>query len=226
MNRSRNRLFSLIILVGTLAVVVPFSSVFAGGGLSPREVLVEGNTESAVKLYGELRKGEGNLFFSTYSISTALAMTYGGARGKTALEMREALHFQIDDKLLHPSFRNLSQEITEDAGKTGQKLTIANGLCLTGGNVSNSYKLLLKDFYDAEFFSGGLGSINNWVKEKTSGKIAKILDKLDVNSVCVILNAVYFKGKWENPFQKNATRDAPFKISQTMQSTVPSKRWA
>ena len=193
----------------------------AGAGESMPEALVEGNTAFALKLYGELGSAGGNLFFSPYSISSALGMTYAGARQNTATEMKEALHFRVDQTLLHSSFKRLSHELAAGARTAGQKLNIANGLCLTGSDVSDDFKALLKDNYDAEFFSGGLDKINSWVKEKTEGKIEKILDGLDRNSVCVILNAIYFKGVWESPFKKSDTHDAHFHVSEHRQVTVP-----
>jgi serpin B len=204
-----------------LAAILATSTAAVVAAESPPETLIEGNTAFALKLYDELGSAEGNLFFSPYSISSALGMTYAGARQNTATEMKEALHFQLDQTLLHFSFKRLTHELAAHARKADQKLNIANGLCLTGGNVGNDFKTLLKDNYDAEFFSGGLDKINDWVKEKTEGKIEKILDDMDRNSVCVILNAIYFKGAWESPFKKSCTHDAPFNVSERKQVTVP-----
>ena len=212
---------SLILFGAVFAAILVTSTAAAVAAESPPEALIEGNTAFALKLYGELGSAEGNLFFSPYSISSALGMTYAGARRNTATEMKEALHFQLDQTLLHSSFKRLSHELAANARKADQKLNIANGLCLTGGDVSNDFKTLLKDNYDAEFFSGGLDKINGWVKEKTEGKIEKILDGLDRNSVCVILNAIYFKGAWKSPFKKSDTHDAPFNVSERKQVTVP-----
>jgi serine protease inhibitor len=78
-----------------------------GQGTKPASDLaavVKGDTEFALSLYGQLRKEEGNLFFSPFSISTALAMTYAGARGETADEMAKALDFTLDQDHLHPAF--------------------------------------------------------------------------------------------------------------------------
>ncbi len=185
------------------------------------ENLVKGNTAFAVQSYRELGATEGNLFFSPYSVSSALGMTYAGARGNTAKEMAEVLYFPMDQTKLHSAFKNLNKELTATARKTGQKLNIANALVLTGGNVSGEFKTILKDSYDAEIFGGGLEAINGWVKKKTEGKIDKILEELSGNSVCVILNAIYFKGIWENQFEKSNTHDASFRVSTNKQIKVP-----
>ena len=188
---------------------------------SSRENLVQGNTAFAVQLYRELGQKEGNLFFSPYSVSSALGMTYAGARGNTEKEMAGVLHFNLSQTELHPAFKRLNRELAATARKSGQKLNIANALVLTGGDVSGGFKTILKDSYDAEIFGGGLETINGWVKQKTEGKIEKILEELDVNSVCVLLNAIYFKGTWASPFQKSHTSDAPFTVSAVKRIRVP-----
>jgi len=183
--------------------------------------VVEGNTALAVDLYQQLRAQNGNLFLSPYSISLALGMTYGGAREKTAEEMATALHFPDNHEQLHPAFKRLNQKLAETAAETGQKLDIANGLCLTEGNVSSEFKALLRDSYEAELFSGDVNVINAWVEDKTHGKIEKILEQLSANSVCVLLNAIYFKGLWESQFKEKQTHDAPFSVSPGKEVTVP-----
>jgi serpin B len=188
---------------------------------SLRENVVKGNSAFAVQLYRELGAKEGNLFFSPYSVSSALGMTYAGARGNTAKEMAEVLHFDLGQRELHSAFKNLNQELAATAQKSGQKLNIANALVLTGGDVSGEFKSILKDSYDAEIFPGDLTAINNWVEKKTEGKIEKILEELSADSVCVLLNAIYFKGIWESQFEKNVTRNAPFSVSASKQINVP-----
>jgi serpin B len=205
------------------ACLAPFAFSIEALPLKPsgQEILVEGNRAFAVQAYREFGPSEGNFFFSPYSISSALAMAYAGAEGNTAGEMKEALHFQLDQTKLPGAFKDLNKELVASAQKTGQKLNIANALVLTGGDVSGDFKTTLKDNYDAEIFTGGLETINGWVNQKTGGKIEKILDQLDANSVCVILNAIYFKGIWETPFQKYHTHEALFKVSPSREVTVP-----
>lgn len=135
--------------------------------------------------------------------------------------MKDALNFELDQSQLHPSFKKLNHELEANARKADQKLNIANGLCLTGGDVGKEFKALLKDCYDAELFTGGLDKINAWVRKKTEGKIEKILEKLTSNSACVLLNAVYFKGNWASQFKKERTRDAFFKVSYEKKVQVP-----
>lgn len=187
----------------------------------PMNTLVKGNNAFAVKLYHELSTKEGNLFFSPFSVSSALGMTYAGARENTAAEMQAAMSFGLDQEPLHNAFQQLNKSLMAAANNDGQKLNIANGLCLTGGDVGAEFKALLQKYYDAELFSGDLEKINGWVNAKTEGKIEKILEMLSPNSVCVILNAIYFKGTWENQFDETATKEASFKLSSTAEVKVP-----
>src|SRR5947207_608733 len=93
------------------------------------EPVIAGNNKLALDLYAQLREGEGNLFFSPYSISSALAMTYAGARGETAAEMAKALHWHLSNDRLHPAFAALTKELN-GAGreKRGYQLSVANAL--------------------------------------------------------------------------------------------------
>jgi serine protease inhibitor len=214
-------MLSAVLLFGTFSAHLADTAEASSSKALLRENVVKGNTAFAVQLYRELDAEKGNLFFSPYSISSALGMTYAGASGNTAKEMKDVLHFYPVQSELPVAFRSLNRELAAAVGRTGQKLNIANALVLTGGDVSGEYKKILKNYYDTEVFRGGLDKINGWVKKKTEGKIGKILDQLDTNSVCVILNAIYFKGNWENRFDKSSTHDAPFTVSAGKRVTIP-----
>lgn len=208
---------------GVLLAIVLTAPLPAPGEASAADTqsVVTGNNAFATGLYRELGATEGNQFFSPYSISSAMGMTYAGARGNTAHEIKETLQFQLDQTGLNAAFKKQNRDLTATANASGQKLNIANALVLTGSDVSGEYKATLKNSYDAEIFAGGLDTINGWVKKKTEGKIEEILKELSADSVCVILNAIYFKGVWESQFQKNATREAPFSVSPAKKVTVP-----
>ena len=90
--------------------------------------LVNGNSAFALDLYGRLRAKKGNLFFSPYSISTALAMTYGGARGKTERQMARTLHFALPQGSLHPAFAALERNLKADPKEAGYEFHVANRL--------------------------------------------------------------------------------------------------
>ena len=188
--------------------------------MTKRPTMAVDNNAFAIDLYNQLKSKDGNLFVSPYGISITLAMIYGGARTNTAAEIAKSFHFASSRKVLHNSFKTLNAQLVANATKSGQKLSIANGLCLTGGDVSKEFKILLKENYKAELFTGDLEKINGWVKKKTEGKIEKILDELNPNSVCVLLNAIYFKGQWEKRFDKKYTSRAPFTVSSKQKVKV------
>ncbi|MBI4276078.1 MAG: hypothetical protein HY659_15390 [Rhizobiales bacterium] len=105
------------------------------------------------------------------------------------------------------------------------KLLTANALMLAkrGDLISTDYASLLKDQYAAEIFKkADLGVVNGWVKTKTEGKIDKILEKLDPDAVAVILNAVYFKARWDQTFDIALTRDEAFHLTKEREVKVPT----
>ena len=98
------------------------------------DALVQGNTAFALDLYGSLIEGHANLFVSPFSISTALAMTYAGARGETAAQMAQALHFPLEPGQLHPPFALLDRQLDAITTRGDVKLQIADALWVQTGH--------------------------------------------------------------------------------------------
>jgi serpin B len=194
--------------------------------------LVAGNTAFATDLYQREKSNPGNLFFSPYSISTALAMTYAGAAGKTADEMGRTLHLGLPQAEVPPAFASLIGQINE-VGKTGSvKLDTANSLwCQQDFPLLESYfKIVHSDFYaearQVDFVKETEPTrvaINSWVAQKTQDKIKDLLQpgQLSADTRLVLCNAIYFKGQWMNPFQPTATHPAPFFTGNGQQTQVP-----
>jgi serpin B len=113
-------------IIRNYLVVSLLLPVVAFGGAP--DSTVTGNTAFACDLYGQLKGQEGNLFLSPYSISTALAMTYGGARGNTEAQMAKALHFDLPQEQLHPAFAVLEAGLAGVQKKGKVKLAVANSL--------------------------------------------------------------------------------------------------
>jgi len=199
---------------------------------------VEGNTAFAFDLYQAIRNEEGNLFYSPYSISTALAMTYAGAHGETAAQMANTLHFILSQKELHPAFKALAQELASRGegaeGKDGEgfRLNVVNALWGQEGHP------FLPEFLDliAEDYGAGMNlldfinapeesriTINNWVSEQTEGKIEDLIPQgvIDALTRLVLTNAVYFNAAWASPFEENATMDGTFYLNDGSEVTVP-----
>ena len=89
---------------------------------------IEENQAFVLTLYQQLKASEGNLFFSPYSISTALAMTYAGARGETAKQIKAALHFSLEQARLHPAFAAIEEALNSIQDQGHIQLKVANSL--------------------------------------------------------------------------------------------------
>lgn len=182
------------------------------------------NNGFALDLYAQLRAKDGNLFFSPYSVSTALAMTYAGARGATAEEMRKVLHFRLEDAKLHEAFAAQIRELNGDAKGRGYALSVANALWgQQDYRFKEEFTALLEKNYGAGMnlvdFAGATEearrTINAWVEKKTQDKIKELLKPGILTSYTrlVLTNAIYFKGDWAAKFDKKATAKAPFSLS-------------
>jgi serpin B len=203
---------------------------------APTGAVVEGNNAFALALYAKLRaENKGNVFFSPYSISTALAMTYAGAKEKTASEMAEVLHFTVPQEQVAPAFAALGAKLHGDVKKDGYQLRIANRLWgQTGYHFLPAFLQVTRDDYGAELgqldFVGNAeaarNTINSWVTEKTEQKIKDLIPRgvLGKNTTLVLTNAIYFKGDWLLKFEARATRDAPFLVTASEKVNVPMMR--
>jgi serpin B len=203
--------------------------------------LVSDNSTFALDLYQQLKTNDGNLFYSPYSISLALAMTYAGARGETEEQMARALDFGLPQDRLHPAFNSLAIELAKRGegakGKDdeGFRLNIVNAIW-----GQKDYEFL-NDFLDtlAENYGAGLRildfigapeesriTINDWVSEQTEGKIKDLIPQGMINSLTrlVLTNAIYFNAAWASPFNENATSDGVFHLINGDQVTVPMMR--
>lgn len=174
-------------------------------------VTKELNPAFTTDLYQQLRKDEGNVFFSPYSITEAMGMVHAGAGGNTAKEIVKAMSLGNPD-LVNARLQNLREHLAAKLDKGDNKLSIANALCVTGEPPLQSYQDIVRKQFGGELFSGGLKEINAWASKKTDGNIDKILEKLSPDSGCVLLNAVYFKGNWKASFNPKQTHKADFQL--------------
>ncbi len=195
-----------------------------------RAEAVEGNNAFAVALYGQLRNQSGNLFFSPESVSTALAMTYAGARGETAAEMANTLHFTLPPNRLHPAMGALLAGL--NAPHDGYQLRVANSLWAQKNyTFLGDFLKLTKTDYGAGFnqvdFKGATEAarltINQWVEQKTNDKIKDLLQPgaLKPDTRLVLTDAIYFKGDWQTAFDKKETRDEDFHLSPAQTIKAP-----
>lgn len=196
------------------------------------EQLVTGNNKFALQLYQELRSNEGNLFFSPYSISSALAMTYAGARDTTADQMAETLHFPKAQADAHLAFANLAAHFQDIQASGEVTLTIANALWLQQDfDVLESFLNIVKEQYQAGIFQVNFKAayqdvrerINTWVAEQTNQKITDLLPPGTLSELTrlVLTNAIYFKGEWSTQFDPEHTQEEIFWTSPEKEVKTP-----
>ena len=185
--------------------------------------ILASTTQFACDLYAELAtmEVEGNLFFSPYSIAAALAMTYGGARGSTAAEMADVLHFDPSEQSIHADFAALDAQLDQMQEESAVQLYIANSLWPQRDYpFLLSYLNLLKRYYHVSVTpvdyvaatEEARQHINQWVAEETQEKIQQLIREGDIDAltVLVLVNAIYFKGKWASQFDPARTSEADF----------------
>lgn len=187
------------------------------------KALADGNNAFAIDLYKRVAaETDGDVVLSPLSIRTALTLTYAGARGRTAEEMREVLHFTLPDDRLHAATDATIRRLTGGPADAAGRTEIANALWLHDqSTLSKSFQALADRHYAAglnrvDFRSPGVAvdRINSWVSNRTHGVIPDLVSEDDVTELTrlVLVNALYFKADWANPFPPEHTKDAPFHV--------------
>jgi serpin B len=196
--------------------------------------VADANNRFAFDLYSRLAKDKNyagsNIFFSPFSLSSALAITYEGAKGKTADEIRSVFYFPANDTTRRGGFAGLNAGI--NSGDPGYSLRTANALW-----AEKTYPFLTDYVSTAERFYGAkitnldfIGhpedsriTINTWVEDKTEDRIRDLIPagEIDPMTRLVITNAIYFKGDWVKQFDKTKTADADFRTAPGRTVKVP-----
>jgi serine protease inhibitor len=193
-----------------------------GSTLQGIQEVVNANNEFAFDLYSELDKSNGNnIFYSPYSISAALAMTYEGAKEQTADEIKSVFHFP-EENVLRSNFAAIYNNINEKNKE--YELRTGNALW-----AQYDYPFLEEYMNRVEQYYGGKAAnldfireteksrqtINSFIEEQTNNKIKNLIPLGVLNSMTrlVLTNAIYFKGTWEWEFDKSDTREQDFKIT-------------
>ena len=192
-------------------------------------VVAGGNGMFAFDLYAQAAEGDGNVFFSPFSVSTALAMTYAGAREATAAQMAAALHFDLPEVQLHPAFNSVGlalagrNELPEPYTGQGFELSIVNAIW---GQRGFPFRATFLDVLAANYgaglrlaeFSqdpeGAREEINSWVASSTRNRIRDLLPQGSVSDLTrlILTNAVYFKAPWLQPFDAKDTKPETFTL--------------
>lgn len=195
--------------------------------------VIETNNKFTFDLYSELGKSEsGNIFYSPYSISAALAMTYEGAKGQTSKEMKSVFHFP-ESNILRPNFA----AIYNDINKENDQYQLKTGNALW---VQQDYPFLEDYMSRVEKYYGGKAAnvdfvnetektrqtINSFIEAQTNGKIKDLIPDGALNALTrlVLTNAIYFKGTWQWQFDESKTQEQDFKITSTDIVQTPMMR--
>lgn len=196
--------------------------------------VVAANNQFALDLYAKLAEDpefrDSNIFFSPFSISTALAITYEGAGGQTADQIRSVFHFPDNRSVLRNGYADLIARINSESNT--YTLRTANALW-----AEQTHPFLPDYISTAERYYGAKTTnldfvhqseesritINHWVEEQTEDRIKDLIPPgiIDPNTALVITNAIYFKGMWVKQFEKGKTLDAPFLTGSGTTVQVP-----
>ena len=206
------------------------ASIVAGFTQNLPEETVKGNNSFAFQLFDQIKSKNQNVFFSPYSISSALAMTYTGAEGITEKEMQSVLGFHENKSTLAAEYHRLNQHLdTLDKGKND--LTVANSLwCQKDYHFLDKFLDINTKYYDAGIrkvdfkrkYTRVRKLINRWVEQQTHHKIQDLIGEgmLTPMTRLVLANAIYFKGIWEHPFDKENTRSNFFYVDENRKVPV------
>jgi serpin B len=199
------------ILIGALAM-----NLAAATG-ADRDPVIRGNTAFTVDLYRRQADGQGgNIFFSPYSISAAMAMVDLGARGATAAEIEKALHIPFGDERLAQAWTAVLHDVNDHG--SGYDLITANALWVAHEiELRAGYLTLARDRFGARMerldfahaHEAARGHINAWVSDATRKKINDLLGPgtIDAGTLLVLTNAIYMKAKWSSPFEPGSTTE-------------------
>jgi serpin B len=197
----------------TITLILFTFYTFLAIGQTSKET-VKGNNTFAFELFKKVFVADKNTFVSPYSISSALAMTYGGARNETERQMSKVMHYDLNQINTHQGFFELNSMLGNLSNDSTIKLSIANALWKhEQWWFKQDYLDLTKKYYDASIFPlRGAKAINDWADNKTNGKIKEIVKDSDLDDARLVLtNAIYFKGDWVSKFNTSNTKKDKFK---------------
>ncbi|KAM5338799.1 alpha-1-antitrypsin-like isoform 1-T3 [Glossophaga mutica] len=185
----------------------------------------------AIRFYSQVDKCNAtNIFFSPVSIATAFAMLSLGARGETHTQILEGLEFNLTERAeadIHKSFQNLLKTLNQPDNQL--QLTTGNGLFINeSAKLVDKFLEDVKKLYHSEAFSVNFRNseeakkqINDYVEKGTQGKIVDLVKELNEDTVFALVNYIFFKGKWEKPFEVDQTTEGDFHVDAATTIKVP-----
>ena len=191
--------------------------------------VINANNEFAFELYSKVNSPENNIFFSPYSISSAMAIAYEGSKGKTSEEISSVFHYP-SPKILAPNFASIYNRLNNNSEKyelrTGNALWAQKDYKFLDdymSKVESRYEGRATNLDFANEPEKSAKTINSFIEEQTNDKIKNLIDSNSITPLTklIITNAVYFKGRWVWEFDKSETKDKDFKISSSRTVKVP-----
>ncbi|KAM6171905.1 corticosteroid-binding globulin [Erethizon dorsatum] len=200
--------------------------------LSPHRDLAPMNTDFAFSLYQHLVAStpDTNIFISPVSISIALAMLSLGTCGHTRTQLLQALGFNLtrmSETEIHQDFQHLHQLLRES--DTSLEMAMGNALFLNHSlHLRESFLADIKHYYESEALATDFQDwtrasrqINEYINNKTQGKLVDTFSELDSPATLILINYIFFRGTWEQPFDPESTREKIFHVNETTTVTVP-----
>lgn len=194
----------------------------------PPETITKSNQEFTFNLYKKVVQSEtGNICLSPFSVSFCLGMIMNGTEGDTYDEIRQLMGFQ---DFTREDINRYMQTIRKELSTADTSVTIinANSIWINNRfNVRKAFTRLNKKYYQAEtynepFDSNTISKINQWSADHTNGKITKPVQQIDNKFLSILINSIYFKGRWSDEFRKSATIDEPFLTADSCLINTPT----
>ena len=202
------------------------------------QALAEGNTAFALDFYAQIRDEDGNIIYSPFSISVALAMTMAGSAGTTENAMMDGLRMSLPADMVYPAYDALLLDILNSEASDSEEmegspftLNIANSIWgQSGFNFKEPFLNTLAQYFGAGIYTvdyvqapeAARQAINGWVADETMDKIKDLIPEgaIDQLTRLVLANAIYFNGSWYYPFNESGTIAAPFNLLDGSQTDV------
>jgi len=203
-------------------------------GESIQQSLIESNNQFTLELFNNVSSANENIIISPFSVSSALAMTYAGAKNNTQSQMSYVLHFNHNQEVLHADFSQLLSNI-KALNSDENEVNIANSLWVQNKlKLKESYLKTVKTNYASDVQSVDFilesektrGTINKWVESKTNQKIKDLIPVggITKSTMLVLTNAIYFLGTWENKFDVKNTIESIFYLNEESKVNAPFMR--
>jgi serpin B len=217
--------------ISLVAVFVLLAGFYRAGAAPADRQLAAADNAFAFKLLQQLAQDQPltNIFISPYSAATVLQMVGNGAAGQTKTEMQQVLGITgLSAAAVSAANQDIAQSLNH--GNTNVILTTANAIWYRqGAPVKPEFITRNRQFFgatvDALNFADphSVDVINAWASDQTHGKIQQLADGMidPVNTRLFLANAVYFKGRWADPFEAKDTKDRPFYLRGGSQKVVP-----